>query len=205
MKKYKVTNYVYAKNKADANDSICADSRLWKEQKVKRIKPIGILDKNDYVDEPTPEPRLWVDAKDAYEKMEFGTNTWGYIKGVGVMTMFRGDGFWWTYGKDCRDENWDKAHQPTHIMLRIEGEKQPAPPEPTVYEQIKAICDGAITWEYKQAVISIKFLSVWLKAYNRLGMTKNTYRLLDETDSRVLCYFALQIAKEMESHDPATV
>jgi hypothetical protein len=70
---------------------------------------------------------------------------WGYY---GNGNVWHGNSSWdkrnfWSDENYCKSGDWDKAHQPTHIMLRTDDIK-PEPPEiePSLYEQVKAICEG---------------------------------------------------------------
>lgn len=77
--------------------------------------------------EPEPAPREWMDAAEAVKTLDCDTTVWGWSNGDCVRRWYLFEGRWFTTD-DTTPLSWGVDHQPTHVMIRGEGEEPPAPP-----------------------------------------------------------------------------
>ena len=90
-------------------------------------------------------------------------------------------------------------------MLRTDDMK-PEPPEPSLYEKVKAIYEGDgiesnwwnNVWSCRQHEIFSNHYSLWSKAEEKyINMCKQ--EVWDEYAAHIICDFALKIAKEQDN------
>jgi len=91
-----------------------------------------------------PENREWMTAEEGMERFESGDNIWHFLDGkiekwhIDCSGLLR-------YSKSARTpKEYDDAHQPTYVMVRIEGEQPPDPPETGLEKAANELCS-----EYK--------------------------------------------------------
>lgn len=159
-----------------------------------------------------PEPEwLPIDRIGEFEDCE---SLWGYYK----------CGYIWKGARRQRRKlfvshgqrkslDWDINHQPTHIMLRVDDVK-PEPPEvePTLYEQVQAICEGegmkhwglesGIWGKRAHALFESQHREIYDEAVQQVLSFLNIrscYSVTDEYHARLICDFALKIAKEQHN------